>query len=276
MHGAIRWNGAAKCALDIALHDLVGKAPGQPVHRLLGLSAEIPPTDFTLGHRRPGRRRRASEARRPVPGAQDQGRRPGRSRDARGGPRRVRRPAPGRREHGLGARIGRSAAAGARAARGRARSSSRFPAHRLDQLRWLQERSSLPIVADESAVTIDDLEGLAASWPGSTSSSRNAAASGRRRPDAGAGPGARLPDVPRLHGGDVGRDRGVGVPWRRSPNGSTSTATCCSRTIRSRAWSSTTDCRWRLSDRPGIGSTAGHGLTSGTYRTGVTNARSCG
>ena len=35
-----------------------------------------------------------------------------------------------------------------------------FPAHRLDQLRWLQERSELPLVADESAVTIDDLEGL--------------------------------------------------------------------------------------------------------------------
>jgi L-alanine-DL-glutamate epimerase-like enolase superfamily enzyme len=35
-----------------------------------------------------------------------------------------------------------------------------FPAHRLDQLRRLQERVALPIVADESAVTIDDLEGL--------------------------------------------------------------------------------------------------------------------
>jgi len=35
-----------------------------------------------------------------------------------------------------------------------------FPAHRLDQLRWLQERSELPLVADESAVTIRDLEGL--------------------------------------------------------------------------------------------------------------------
>jgi L-alanine-DL-glutamate epimerase-like enolase superfamily enzyme len=35
-----------------------------------------------------------------------------------------------------------------------------FPAHRLDQLRWLQERSELPIVADESAVVFDDLEGL--------------------------------------------------------------------------------------------------------------------
>src|SRR5690349_9596294 len=46
---AIRWNGAAKCAIDTALHDLVGKLVGQPVHVLLGLSGDIPPTDFTLG-----------------------------------------------------------------------------------------------------------------------------------------------------------------------------------------------------------------------------------
>ena len=30
---AIRWNGAAKCALDTALHDLVGKVTDEPVHR---------------------------------------------------------------------------------------------------------------------------------------------------------------------------------------------------------------------------------------------------
>src|SRR5919198_4710388 len=46
---AIRWNGAAKCALDIALFDLAGKVGGAPVYELLGLSAEIPPTDFSLG-----------------------------------------------------------------------------------------------------------------------------------------------------------------------------------------------------------------------------------
>jgi len=45
----IAHHGAAKCALDIALHDLAGKRLGLPVHRLLGLSADIPPTDFTLG-----------------------------------------------------------------------------------------------------------------------------------------------------------------------------------------------------------------------------------
>ncbi len=46
---AIARHGAAKCALDTALHDLVGKRLGQPVHRLLGLSPEIGPTDFTIG-----------------------------------------------------------------------------------------------------------------------------------------------------------------------------------------------------------------------------------
>src|SRR6185436_16641904 len=49
MQQAIRWNGAAKCALDVALFDLAGKVSGDPVHELLGLSAEIPPTAFSLG-----------------------------------------------------------------------------------------------------------------------------------------------------------------------------------------------------------------------------------
>ena len=49
MDDAIRHHGAAKCALDIALHDLVGKRLGIPVHELLEMSPDIPPTDFTLG-----------------------------------------------------------------------------------------------------------------------------------------------------------------------------------------------------------------------------------
>lgn len=49
VESAIRWNGAAKCAVDTALHDLVGKVVGQPVHRLLGLEPTGPPTDFSLG-----------------------------------------------------------------------------------------------------------------------------------------------------------------------------------------------------------------------------------
>ena len=49
MNAAIAHHGAAKCALDIALHDLAAKVDGLPLHSFLGLSAELPPTDFTIG-----------------------------------------------------------------------------------------------------------------------------------------------------------------------------------------------------------------------------------
>ena len=49
MDARVRHHGAAKCAIDIALHDLAAKVRGVPVHRLLGLPAAIPPTDFTIG-----------------------------------------------------------------------------------------------------------------------------------------------------------------------------------------------------------------------------------
>ena len=41
---------AARCALDIALHDLIGKDCGKPLYRLLGLDpARTPYTSFTIG-----------------------------------------------------------------------------------------------------------------------------------------------------------------------------------------------------------------------------------
>lgn len=40
--------GAAKAAIDAALHDLVGKLLGQPTWRLLGLAPGGPPTSYTL------------------------------------------------------------------------------------------------------------------------------------------------------------------------------------------------------------------------------------
>lgn len=41
---------AARCALDIALHDLIGKDCGKPLYRLLGLDpAQTPYTSFTIG-----------------------------------------------------------------------------------------------------------------------------------------------------------------------------------------------------------------------------------
>ena len=48
--GLSEGDGAAKCAIDIALHDLVGKLLGQPWYKLWGLDpAKAPSTTFTIG-----------------------------------------------------------------------------------------------------------------------------------------------------------------------------------------------------------------------------------
>ena len=159
MDRAIAHHGAAKCALDIALHDLAGKVTGQPVTRLLGLAEEIPPTDFTLGLDEPAvvaeRARRA--ARFPalkikVGGPADLATLEA-VRAAYDGPLRVDANTGWQPDDALAllpelTRLGVELI------------EQPFPADRLDQLRWLQDRSDLPIVADESAVTIRDLRGL--------------------------------------------------------------------------------------------------------------------
>jgi L-alanine-DL-glutamate epimerase-like enolase superfamily enzyme len=156
---AIAHNGGAKCALDIALHDLAGKVAGVPVHRLMGLSDEIPPTDFTIGIDEPAlvAERAARAARFPalkikVGGDNDLET----LRAVRGvydGPIRV--------DANTGWTLdGAIGLLPALVDLGVELVEQPFPARRLDDLRRLQEVSSLPIVADESAVTIDDLEGL--------------------------------------------------------------------------------------------------------------------
>lgn len=159
MAGAIAHHGAARCAVDIALHDLAGKATGRPVHDLLGLPASQPPTDFTLGLDEPavvaGRARRAAHF--PALKVKVGGRSDLATLEAvravYGGPIRVDANAGWQPDDALAllpdlARLGVELI------------EQPFPARRLDQLRQLQERSPLPIVADESAVTIDDLDGL--------------------------------------------------------------------------------------------------------------------
>lgn len=159
MDEAIRHHGAAKCALDIALHDLVAKRLGIPVHELLGMSAQIPPTDFTIGIDEPAvvaeRARRA--ARFPA------------LKIKVGGPADLETLEAVRAVYGGPIRIDANTAwepeAGARLIPELVRLGVElieqpFQAHRLDQTRWLQERSPLPIVVDESAVTIEDLDGL--------------------------------------------------------------------------------------------------------------------
>jgi L-alanine-DL-glutamate epimerase-like enolase superfamily enzyme len=156
---AIRWNGAAKCALDVALHDLAGKVLGVPVHELIELSPAIPPTDFTIGIDEPEivAQRAARAADFPAlkikcGGPQDLAT----LRAVRAvfdGPIRVDANTGWTRDDAerllpevvdLGVEL----------------IEQPFPARAYRDLGWLQERSPIPLVADESAVTYEDLEAL--------------------------------------------------------------------------------------------------------------------
>ena len=159
MAAAIAHHGGAKCAIDTALHDLVGKVTNRSVRDLLDLPAPIPPTDFTLGLDEPGvvaeRARRAAH----FPALKIKCGGPAdlatleAVRSVYDGPIRVDANTGWQPDEALTLlpeleRLGVELI------------EQPFPARRLDQLRWLQERSALPIVADESAVTIGDLDGL--------------------------------------------------------------------------------------------------------------------
>jgi L-alanine-DL-glutamate epimerase-like enolase superfamily enzyme len=156
----IRGHGAAKCAIDIALHDLVGKLAGIPVHDLLALPVDaLPPTDFTIGIDEPAvvaeRARRAADfpalkikCGGPADLATLQA-----VREVYAGPIRV------------DANTGwtRQTAATLLPELDDLRVElieQPFPARAYRDLGWLQERSDLPIVADESAVFEEDLDAL--------------------------------------------------------------------------------------------------------------------
>lgn len=159
MDASIAHHGAAKCAIDIALHDLVGKRLGVPIRTLLDVSGEIVPTDFTLGIDTPAvvadRARRAAD----FPALKIK----------LGGPADIETleavravyAGPIRVDANTGWTPEDAVALLPELVRlGVELIEQPFPARRLDQMRWLQERSPLPIVADESAVTIEDLDGL--------------------------------------------------------------------------------------------------------------------
>ena len=160
MDASIRWNGAAKCALDIALHDLAGKVLDLPVHRLLELPVDaLPPTDFTIGIDEPAivaeRASRAGD----FPALKIKCGGPSdlatlqAVRAVYAGPIRVDANTGWTRDIAstllpelvdLGVEL----------------IEQPFRARAYRDLGWLQERSDLPIVADESAVTEEDLEAL--------------------------------------------------------------------------------------------------------------------
>jgi L-alanine-DL-glutamate epimerase-like enolase superfamily enzyme len=159
MESAVRGHGATRCAIDIALHDLVGKVTGLPVHELRRLSAEIPPTDFTIGIDVPTivaqRAARAAEfpaLKIKLGGSEDLATLEA-VRAVYAGPIRVDANTGWVPEDAIALlpeleRLGVELI------------EQPFPADRLDQLQWLQERSALPLVADESCVVYGDLERL--------------------------------------------------------------------------------------------------------------------
>jgi L-alanine-DL-glutamate epimerase-like enolase superfamily enzyme len=159
MGDAIRWNGGAKCAVDSALHDLVGKVTGRPVWDLLGLSPDVPPTDFTLGLDEPAvvaeraRRAAAFPALKIKCGGPADVATLRAVREVYDGPIRIDANTGWTPDVairllpdliGLGVEL----------------IEQPFPARRLDWMADLQQRSELPIVADESCVTDEDLDGL--------------------------------------------------------------------------------------------------------------------
>ncbi len=159
MTAAIGRHGAIKCAIDVALHDLAGKRLGLPVRRLIDLPGDVPPTDFTLGLDEPSvvaeRARRAASfpaLKLKVGGASDVATLEA-VRAVYDGPIRVDANTGWSLDEAIGIvpdleRLGVELV------------EQPFPAGRLDLLRALQAASPLPIVADESAVTIEHLDAL--------------------------------------------------------------------------------------------------------------------
>ncbi|HEV8282015.1 MAG TPA: dipeptide epimerase [Candidatus Limnocylindrales bacterium] len=159
MERAIRGHGAARCAIDIALHDLVGKVEGVPVHVLRGLSDDVPPTDFTIGIDEPSvvaeRARRAAD----FPALKIKV----------GGPADLATLRAVRQVYAGPIRVDANTGWTRRDAEailpelldvGVELIEQPFTARAYGDLAWLQERSPLPIVADESCVLPEDLEAL--------------------------------------------------------------------------------------------------------------------
>lgn len=155
----IRNHGSAKCALDIALHDLAAQIAGRSFREFIGLPDACPPTDFTLGIGRPDVVAERAQRVDWFPALKIK---LGKDSDldtleavraAFSGPLRV------------DANTGWDEAHATRLLPHLERLGVElieqpFAAHRLDQLGWLQAKTSIPVVADESVITIDDLPGL--------------------------------------------------------------------------------------------------------------------
>lgn len=149
-------HGGAKMGLDTALHDIAAVAQGVPIWELIGTSDQLPPTDYSLGIDEPAtvaeRARRVAHfpALKIKVGGPSDIETLEAVRAVFDGPLRV--------DANTGWQPEQAAALIPELERlGVELVEQPFKARMLPQLRWLRERSSLPIMADESAVFVEDL-----------------------------------------------------------------------------------------------------------------------
>jgi len=156
MTDALGNHGGAKGGVDMALHDMAGKALGLPVWELIGTTDQLPPTDYSLGIDDPAtvaeRARRVAHfpALKIKVGGPSDIETLEAVRAVFSGPIRV--------DANTGWQPEQAAALIPELERlGVELVEQPFKARMLPELRWLRERSSLPIMADESAVFESDL-----------------------------------------------------------------------------------------------------------------------
>ena len=151
-------NNAAKAAVDIALHDWIGKAIGQPWHRIWGLDPEKTPfTSFTFGIDQPEVLRRNIEG---APEFKIYKLKLGRDNDKEiiDSARTVtQKPLRVDVNQGWTDRENALAMCEWLASRGVEFVEQPMPKERIDDIAWLRSRSPIPIIADESVARREDI-----------------------------------------------------------------------------------------------------------------------
>jgi L-alanine-DL-glutamate epimerase-like enolase superfamily enzyme len=156
MTDALGNHGGAKMGLDTALHDMAAKAQGVPIWQLIGTSDQLPPTDYSLGIDDPATVAERAKRVAHFPALKIKVGGPSdietleAVRAVFSGPLRV--------DANTGWQPQQAAALMPELDRlGVELVEQPFKARMVPELRWLRERSSLPIMADESAVFVEDL-----------------------------------------------------------------------------------------------------------------------
>lgn len=160
-HGTLRGHGAAHAAIDMALHDWIGRRLGLPVWKLLGVDpATMPVSCVTLGLAEPEEMERKLERVLDFPAIKVKLGAPGDVANLE----RIRRRYRGRLR--VDANTAWSAPEAVRVLRRIEPLEIELveqpvPREDLDGLRWVRERSGIPVYADESAHHLGDIANLA-------------------------------------------------------------------------------------------------------------------